>query len=370
MKHLTLSAIKADVGSIGGHTAPSSAMLEVAEKTLAAAKKKQTLADYRVWYTGDDIALFMTHIHGAAANDVHKIAWDALKAATAVAKNENNYGAGQDILKDAFTGNVHGAGPGVAEVEIGAVRPGESFIVFTCDKTEPGAFNLPLYLAFADPMNTGGLLLKKEISEGFIFRIMDVAHAKAERTIELAAPDELYEIAALLRDNHRFVVHSIRSRLDAKETAVVASTSRLHNIAGKYTGKDDPVAIVRVQGIFPAPEEVTQAFTRVHYVGGNTRGSHHMPLMPVAVNTPATTPFCIPMVSALSFSVNKEGVLSGPIDYFANPVWCHAQRKAYEKAQEIRSQGFSGPAMLAYTELEYGGIREIMEELDKRFKTN
>src|SRR3990167_3404944 len=368
MKKLTLSAIKADVGSIGGHTAPSSKMLKAVEEVLAAAKKEKVLADYRVWYTGDDIALFMTHFKGAGAADVHVIAWDALTAATAVAKDENNYGAGQDLLKDAFTGNVHGMGPGVAEVELGAVRPGEAFMVLTCDKTEPGAFNLPLYLAFADPMNTGGLLLKKEISEGFVFRVMDVNYLKGERTIELKAPDELYELAALLRDNHRFVIHSIYSRAKEGEVAAVASTSRLHNIAGKYTGKDDPVAIVRVQGIFVAPEELTQAFTKVHYVGGNTRGSHHLPLMPVAMNTPATTPFCIPMVSALSFSVNEKGVLSGPIDYFANPVWQFAQGRAYEKAQEMRSQGFSGPAMLNYSELEYGGIREIMEELDKKFK--
>lgn len=258
-------------------------------------------------------------------------------------------------------------GPGAAELELSEVRKGESFMVFTCDKTEPGAFNLPFYLAFADPMNTGGLLLKKEMSEGYLFLVMDVNYVEGERVIELNAPDELYELAALLRDNHRFVIHSIRPRCNLKETALVATTTRLHNIAGKYTGKDDPAAIVRVQGIFPAPEELTQAFTKVHYVGGNTRGSHHLPLMPVEMNTPATTPLCIQMVSGLSFSVSEEGILSGPIDYFANPVWQSARQKAYAKAQAMRAQGFSGPAMLNYSELEYGGIAQIMAELDKKF---
>jgi fructose 1,6-bisphosphate aldolase/phosphatase len=33
-----------------------------------------------------------------------------------VAKREGLYGAGQDLLKDAFTGNLHGLGPQVAEM--------------------------------------------------------------------------------------------------------------------------------------------------------------------------------------------------------------------------------------------------------------
>ena len=36
---------------------------------------------------------------------------------------------------------------------------------------------------------------------------------------------------------------------------VSASTDRLHNIAGTYVGKDDPIAIVRTQKNFPATEE-------------------------------------------------------------------------------------------------------------------
>jgi fructose 1,6-bisphosphate aldolase/phosphatase len=48
------------------------------------------------------------------------------------------------LLSDAFSGNVRGAGPGVAETEI-FERPSEPFIVFAADKTSPGAWNLPLY---------------------------------------------------------------------------------------------------------------------------------------------------------------------------------------------------------------------------------
>ena len=52
----------------------------------------------------------------------------------------------------------------------------------------------------------------------------------------------------------RYVVHSVLS--SDGEHIVSASTDRLHNIAGTYVGKDDPIAIVRTQKNFPATEEV------------------------------------------------------------------------------------------------------------------
>src|SRR3989337_2714330 len=134
-------------------------------------------------------------------------------------------------------------------------RPAEPFLFFAADKTDPGAYNLPLYLAFADPMNTPGLMLAPSMGQGFKFTIMDVNYTEGDRRIELHAPEELYDIAALLRDTERYVIESIWSR-STGEQAVVASTSRLHNIAGKYTGKDDPVMLIRVQKDFPATGEV------------------------------------------------------------------------------------------------------------------
>lgn len=40
---------------------------------------------------------------------------------------------------------------------------------------------------------------------------------------------------------------------------------------------------------------------------------------------------------------------------------------ASQEAAEIRMQGFSGPAMLPYSELEYGGVVDKMNQLDQRF---
>src|SRR5947208_13484407 len=79
----------------------------------------------------------MTHTRGKDHPAVHQLAWDAFRAATDVAKRQGLYGAGQDLLKDAFSGNVRGLGPGSAEVEFDE-RPNEALMILTADKTEPG----------------------------------------------------------------------------------------------------------------------------------------------------------------------------------------------------------------------------------------
>lgn len=359
----TLSIIKADIGSIGGHVAPSAMLVESVteyiEKEMAG-----LLSAYFLGYTGDDIAILMSHTRGVGNAEVHRLAWDAFKTGTETAKGQGLYGAGQDLLKDSFSGNVKGMGPAVAEMEFEA-RPNEPFLMFMADKTEPGAYNLPLYLAFADPMNTSGLLLGPEMTKGYRFRIMDVNYTKGDRTIDLEAPGDLYDIAALLRDNDRYVVESIYSRHDGDQAAVV-STTRLHNIAGKYTGKDDPVMLVRVQKNFPATGEVLAPYAIAHYVGGFMRGSHIGPLMPVRARTGCSYFDGPPIVSCLGFCVH-DGQLTEAMDLFAHPFWDTVRIRAAEKAMEIRRQGFSGPAMLPYSELEYGGIVRILERLDGKF---
>lgn len=120
---ITVSVIKADIGSVGGHIAPSMKLLETVKKHVQE-KGKGFLIDNYVSYTGDDIALLMTHTRGEGNEQVHKLAWDAFVAGTAVAKSQGLYGAGQDLLKDAFSGNVHGMGPAVTEMEF-EERPGE-----------------------------------------------------------------------------------------------------------------------------------------------------------------------------------------------------------------------------------------------------
>jgi len=361
---ITLSVIKADIGSIGGHICPSRRLLEAVKTHIG--DGHGLLIDHYISHTGDDIAILMTHRRGTGDASIHQLAWDAFVAGTAEAKSQGLYGAGQDLLKDAFSGNVRGMGPAVAEMEIDE-RTAEPFLFFAADKTDPGAYNLPLYLAFADPMNTPGLLLAPNMGKGFRFVIMDVSKTEGDHIIELNAPEELYDIAALLRDTERYVVESVWSRATG-EQAVAASTSRLHNIAGKYTGKDDPVMLVRVQQNFPATGEILAPYAISPFVAGGMRGSHHMPLMPVPLASGISYFDGPPVVTCAAFSM-REGRLTEAVDAFAHPFWNSTRDAAAAKAVEIRRQGFFGAAMLPMSELEYTGVVDRLRLLERRFAT-
>lgn len=364
---ITLSAIKADVGAIGGHTKPSAKLLETV-KEYVASRAEGFLIDHLIFHVGDDICILMSHTRGVNDRKIHKLAWDTFKTGTEVAKSQGLYGAGQDLLKDAFTGTVHGLGPGSAEIEF-TERTNEAVVVFAMDKTEPGAFNFPLYLAFADPLWSPGLMLSPELREGFAFEIIDTEHLTGDKVITLNAPEDLYDIATLLRETRRYVVRRIFSRTHKNEQTAVVSTTRLKHIAGRYVGKDDPVGIARVQKIFPATEELGACFRNAHYVGGDTRGSHNQPLMPVRFNSSASVHYCIPIVEGITFSIHA-GKMTEFIDMFDEPFWDFVRDKASLKSIFMREQGFIEPGMLPREELEYGGIVERLQRLEKRFKVS
>lgn len=376
--NITLSAIKADVGSIGGHTRPSDEMLIVVKKILQNHIHSGLLIDGLVTYTGDDIALIFSHQHGVNNEEIHVgFAWNAFLAATKVAQEQGNYGAGQDLLVDAPSGNVRGAGPGVAEIEFELkpkkdYRPAESFMIFAGDKCGPGAYNLPLYLAFTDPMHNGGLLLNPKMHLGWTFTIIDMDHKShnQDRIIKLEVPERSWDVAALLQNPDRFAIESIHSRYQPHEQVVSVAATRLHNIAGKYTGKDDPIAVVRNQGIFPAPEELIEPYATINQIiSGDARGSHNMPQLPVPINTAVTGPYCHPIISAIGFSMNGEGKFADRyVDFFANSAWDYARSISERRAAEIRRQGFFGIAMAQQTEIAYTGLLDTWKKLDKEFE--
>lgn len=362
---VTLTAIKADIGSIGGHLVPSTDVIARVEEFIAE-RGKDLICDHFTGHTGDDIAVLVTHERGPGDEDVHRLVWEAFKSGTEVAKRQGLYGAGQDLLKDAFSGNVRGLGPAVAELCF-EERENEPFLLFTADKTEPGAYSLPLYLAFVDPMYSPGLVLSPTVGQGFTFTVMDVSYTEQDRVIEIRTPEEAYDLVALLRDNGRFVVESIRSRATGEE-AVSCGTTRLRNIAGKYVGKDDPIMLVRTQKNFPATGEILAPFEIGHFVAGFMRGSHIGPLMPVKMGSGVSFFDGPPIVSSLAFCVH-DGKLTEPTDVFDHPYWDWVRNKVAEKAHSIREQGFSGAAMLPYADLEYGGIKARMQALEERFCT-
>lgn len=358
----TVSVIKADVGSLAGHVEVPKELLKICENSLSNALEQGTIRDFRVTSCGDDIDLIITHTKGVDDPTIHGLAWETFKAAAEVARKRRYYAAGQDLLAEAFSGNIRGMGPGVAEFEF-EERPSEPIVVFACDKTSPSAFNLPLFRIFADPFNSAGLIIDPRLHEGFKFEVHDIQEAKR---IYLSCPEELYDLLALIGISSRYLIKRV-FRKDG-EIAAVVSTEKLSQIAGRYVGKDDPVAIVRTQSGFPATGEVLEAFAMPQLVPGWMRGSHRGPLMPVAQRDARPTRFDgPPRAVALGFQVS-DGKLLGPVDLFDDIAFDHSRRKAIEISDYMRRHGPFEPHLLSEEELEYTTLAQTIERLKKRFE--
>jgi len=359
-KKITLSVIKADVGGFVGHSSVHPELLERARGILAGSP---LLIDFHVTHVGDDINLIMTHEHGVDKGEVHQLAWDTFTACTAVAKKLKLYGAGQDLLADAFSGNIKGLGPGVAEMEF-EERTSEPVIVFMADKTEPGAWNLPLYKMFADPFNTIGLVIDPKMHQGFNFEIRDLIENKK---VTFSCPEEIYDMLVFIGAPGRYCVKAVYHKASG-EIAASSSTQRLNLMAGRYIGKDDPVLIVRCQSGLPAVGEVLEPFANPHLVSGWMRGSHTGPLMPVPVVQSNPTRFDgPPRVVALGFQL-CEGKLIGPQDFFADPSYDKAREMANEIANYLRRMGPFEPHRLHLDEMEYTTMPDVSKRLKDRFQ--
>jgi len=369
MTKVTISIIKADVGGIPGHVWVHPKVLEFASERLAEAQKKGIIIDYYVFSCGDDMSLLMTHSKGENSPDIHGLAWEIFKEATEnIAKKVKLYGAGQDLLKDTFSGNIRGMGPQVAEMEI-EERPSEPVVVIAADKTEPGAFNLPLFKMFADPFNTAGLVIDPEMHDGFKFEILDVYEG---RVYLLDSPERLYDILALIGTPGRYIIRRVYRKKDLLQAAVI-SVERLNLIAGKYVGKDDPVGIIRAQHGLPAVGEILEAFAYPHLVAGWMRGSHNGPLMPsrmtqiipekkIAIGPKATRFDGPPRVIALGFQLH-DGYLEGPVDLFDDPAFDYTRLVAQFVTDYIRRMGPIMPHRLPPEEMEYTTLPKVLASL-------
>ncbi len=360
---VTLSVIKADIGGWVGHSNMHPKLIEIARESLDAAKVDGAIIDYHVAYCGDDLNLIITHTKGVDNPDIHKLGWDVFMRCTEAAKKLKLYGAGQDLLSDAFSGNLRGMGPGYAEMEI-EERKSEPVIVFMADKTSPGAWNLPLFKMFADPFNTAGLVIDPSMHDGFKFEVLDVIENKS---VVLSCPEEMYDLLVLIGASGRYMIRAVYRKSDG-EIAAKASVQRLNMMAGRYVGKDDPVLIVRAQSGFPAVGEVLEAFAFPHLVEGWMRGSHHGPLMPVSFEDAVPTRFDgPPRVVAAGFQL-ADGQLIGPVDMFKDKSFDYTRQKALEITDYIRRHGPFEPHRLHLEEMEYTTLPAVMERLKERFK--
>ncbi|MDP2726200.1 MAG: fructose-1,6-bisphosphate aldolase/phosphatase [Dehalococcoidia bacterium] len=360
--NITLSVIKADVGGYVGHSESHPDLLAKAGECLVKPKRDGLLIDYHVTKCGDDLQLIMTHQQGEDSKKIHKLAWDTFVSCTEVAKKLKLHGAGQDLLAEAFSGNVRGMGPGVAEMEF-EEREAETIIVFMADKTSSGAWNLPLYKMFADPFNTIGLVIASNMHHGFTFEVHDV---KEHKKVTFNAPEEIYDMLVFIGAPSRYAVKNIYHR-ETKEIASASSTQRLSLMAGRYVGKDDPVCIVRCQGQFPAVGEVVAPFANPHIVEGWMRGSHNGPLMPVSVK--GSTPSWFdgpPRATCLGFQI-ANGKLVGPRDMFEDSAFDLARKQALEIAYYLRRMGAFEPHRLPLEAMEYTTMPQVSKKLEERF---
>ncbi len=363
MVETTISVIKADIGSLAGHVIVPDFLMELARKRLKEGVQKGIIKDFHVANAGDDLELIMTHHKGENNEDVHRLAWDIFVEGAKLGREKKIYAAGQDILSDTFSGNVRGMGPGSAEMTI-EERKSEPIAVFMADKTEPGAYNYPLFKVFADPFNTAGLVIDPNLHQGFTFVIQDVKK-DTPHFVSLHCPEEMYDLLALLGSTSRYTIKKIYRR-DGLVAAAV-STDKLHQIAGKYIGKDDPVAIVRAHSGLPAMGEVLEAFTLPHLVAGWMRGSHIGPLMPVGLEDSRCTRFDgPPRVVALGFQVH-DGMLLGPVDLFADVAFDISRKRAMEASDYLRRHGPFMPHRLDEESMEYTTLPRVLKKLESRF---
>jgi fructose 1,6-bisphosphate aldolase/phosphatase len=404
-----VKATKADVGGVGGHVVAADEVKSIVAKFVLDNNVhggKPMFSSLITTHTGDDVAVTGIIDESVDQSVVDELMWDALQEGASKAAELGLYGPGQDLVADAFTGNLRGAGPASVTLPFPVRKDNASQTVLLsfCDKTEPMAFNYYATGAYLLPrFNTGLVIASSKMKRGYIFEIVDLdtkaqaveagAHPRDQRALDgkmeelakglqekvvrLRAPEDLYDIEGLCRSS-RFVVARIWSRNDrgeADQLGYVCSAERLHNIKTKkgftYGGKDDPVLLAFAQGDWPAPGEITSPWAACPMVAGDCRGSHHLHILPMPINS-QTSYWSGPIISALTLSCNiHTGRIGAISDQFAlGTPWDSVRRQASDLAIQFRAaHGIKQPATLHEDELEYQeGWKERRARLERQFE--
>lgn len=404
-----VKATKADVGGVGGHVVAAEEVKAVVTKFILennAFQGAPIFSSLMVTHTGDDVAVTGIMSEDVPMSVVDELLWDALQLGAEKAGELGLYGPGQDLVADAFTGNLRGAGPATVVLPLPLRRenPSQTVLASFADKTEPMAFNYYATGAYLLPrFNSGLVIASSKMKRGYLMEIVDLdtkaqaieagAHPRdqkaldgkmeelakglMEKVITLRSPEDLFDIEGLCRSS-RFVVARIWSRDEKGEKAqmgYVVSAERLHNIKTKkgftYGGKDDPVLLAFAQGDWPAPGEITSPWAACPMVAGDCRGSHNLHILPVPINW-QTSYWSGPIISCVTLSVNiHTGRIGAISDQFAlGTPWDHVRQRASELAVQFRAaHGIRQPATLHEDELEYQeGWKERRARLERQFE--
>lgn len=364
---LTITIAKADTGSTGGHGTAPGKMLEAVAEEWAQAAERGEIVDFFITRVGDDISVTVTHDKGKDNESIHRHIWDGFMRSSVVAKDLGYYGAGQDMLADAFSGNVKGAGPSVTEMNI-KEQKSEVVIFAQADKTAPGAFNLGFWKIFFGPDTTWRTLgpgNSKNIKAGMLD--FDYNNSIGRRVdFGSADYDDAYWFGGY-PDRYTYDLITI----DGEDVAAVTA-QRLNKIAGEYVGKDDPMAMIRSQKKYPAVGEITSPFLKGEYlVPGWMRGSNKGPWLPVALTEAKIGIYDgPPLLSMWSFNLNN-GRLEGFYDLFAaNPAIRYIQDRRSAAAVRQLEEGFHEMGLrLGEVETAYqSGIARMEKRLENRWE--
>jgi fructose 1,6-bisphosphate aldolase/phosphatase len=339
-RKINIMCAKADVGSKGGHGTVVQAMLEAVADVWARAAEEGKILDFFITRVGDDISVTVTHINGKDNEMMHRLVWDAFINATVVAKDMSLYGAGQDLLKDSFSGNVKGAGPGITELEF-TERPSEPIIIWQADKCGPGVFNNAIAWIYTNP-NSAFVALKPDKANRVNFGIVDFEHNNKAGREAVLKPSEMSGMAfnqavgLIAGEQTRY---SFTTLTQGGEDIGGVTATRLHNIAGEYTGKDDPMAVFRSQKDLPAEGLFTAPFFRLYPVFGWMMGSYKGFFLPVSLpEARIGVNDGPPLISAFGFNINN-GRLLGFMDLFAaNPAVRAVQLKVGNATSDMLSR--------------------------------
>jgi fructose 1,6-bisphosphate aldolase/phosphatase len=403
-----IKATKADVGGVGGHVVAADEVKSIVAKYVLennSDRGEPIFTSMIVTHTGDDVAVTGIMTERVAMSVVDELLWDALQEGARKAAELGLYGPGQDLVADAFTGNLRGAGPATVALPLPVRKENASQTVLLsfADKTEPMAFNYFATGAYLLPrFNTGLVIASSKMKRGYLMDIVDLdtkaqaieagvhprdpkaldgkmeelAKGMQEKVITLRAPEDLYDIEGLCRSS-RFVIARIWTRDEhgkPDQLGYVCSAERLHNIKTKkgftYGGKDDPVLLAFAQGDWPAPGEITSPWATCPMVAGDCRGSHNLHILPVPINS-QTSFWSGPILSAITLSCNiHTGRIGAISDQFAlGTPWDQVRRQASELAIQFRAaHGIRQPATLHEDELEYQeGWKERRGRLEQHF---
>ena len=243
-----IKATKADVGGVGGHVVAADEVKSVIAKYVLDNNwcgTEPIFTSLIVTHTGDDVAVTGIMAESVDMSVVDRLMWDALQEGAHKAAELGLYGPGQDLVADAFTGNLRGTGPATIALPLPVRKDNASqtVLVSFADKTEPMAFNHYATGAYLLPrFNTGLIIAASRMKRGYLMEIVDLdtkaqaieagvhprdqkaldgkmeelAKGLQEKVITLGAPEDLYDIEGLTRSS-RFVIARIWSRNEQGE---------------------------------------------------------------------------------------------------------------------------------------------------------